>query len=38
MGLLTSVNNLNYTLEEEKRNKKLERIRKQKEKTHGEYS
>lgn len=31
MGLLTSVNNLNYTLEEEKRNKKLEQIRRQRE-------
>lgn len=36
MGLLTSVNNLNYTLEEEKRNKQLERIRKQKEKQQKE--
>lgn len=31
MGLLTSVNNLSYTLEEEKRNKKLEQIRRQRE-------
>lgn len=31
MGLITSVNNLSYTLEEEKRNKKLEQIRRQKE-------
>lgn len=36
MGLLTSVNNLNYTLEEEKRNKQLERIRKEKEKQQKE--
>ena len=36
MGLLTSVNNLNYTLEEEKRNKQIERIRKQKEKQQKE--
>lgn len=36
MGLLTSVNNLNYTLEEEKRNKKLEQIRKQREKQQKE--
>ena len=36
MGLLTSFNNLNYTLEEEKRNKQLERIRKQKEKQQKE--
>ena len=31
MGLLTSVNNLSYTLEEEKKAKKLEQLRKQKE-------
>lgn len=36
MGLLTSVNNLNYTLEEEKRNKKLEQIRRQKERQQKE--
>lgn len=36
MGLLTSVNNLNYTLEEEKKAKKLEKIQKQKEKIRKE--
>lgn len=36
MGLLTSVNNLNYTLEEEKRNKKLEQIKRQKERQQKE--
>lgn len=36
MGLLTSVNNLNYTLEEEKKAKKLEKIQKQKEKSRKE--
>lgn len=36
MGLLTSVNNLNYTLEEEKKTKKLEKIQKQKEKIRKE--
>lgn len=36
MGLLTSVNNLNYTLEEEKRSKKLEQIRKQRERQQKE--
>lgn len=36
MGLLTSVNNLNYTLEEEKKAKKLEKIQKQKEKLRKE--
>lgn len=36
MGLLTSVNNLNYTLEEEKKNKKIEQIKKQKEKLRKE--
>lgn len=35
MGLLTSVNNLNYTLEEEKKNKKIEQIKKQNEKIHN---
>ena len=36
MGLLTSVNNLSYTLEEEKRNKKLEQIRRQRERQQKE--
>lgn len=36
MGLITSVNNLNYTLEEEKKAKKLEKIQKQKEKIRKE--
>ena len=36
MGLLTSVNNLSYTLEEEKRNKKLEQLRRQREKQRKE--
>lgn len=36
MGLLTSVNNLSYTLEEEKKNKKIEQIKKQKEKLRKE--
>lgn len=36
MGLLTSVNNLNYTLEAEKKQKQLERIQKQKEKQQKE--
>ena len=36
MGLVTSVNNLNYTLEEEKKAKKLEQIRKQKERIRKE--
>ena len=36
MGLLTSFNNLNYTLEEEKRNKKLEQIKRQKERQQKE--
>lgn len=36
MGLLTSVNNLNYTLEEEKKAKKLEKIQRQKEKIRKE--
>lgn len=36
MGLITSVNNLSYTLEEEKKNKKLEKIQKQKEKIRKE--
>lgn len=36
MGLLTSVNNLSYTLEEEKKAKKLEQLRKQKERTRKE--
>lgn len=31
MGLITSVNNLSYTLEEEKKNRQLERIKKQNE-------
>lgn len=35
MGLLTSVNNLSYTLEEEKKNKKIEQIKKQNEKIHN---
>lgn len=36
MGLITSVNNLSYTLEEEKRNKKLEQIRRQRERQQKE--
>ena len=36
MGLLTSINNLNYTLEEEKKAKKLEKIQRQKEKIRKE--
>ena len=36
MGLLTSVNNLSYTLEEEKRNKKIEQIRRQRERQQKE--
>lgn len=36
MGLLTSVNNLSYTLEEEKKAKKLEQLRKQKERIRKE--
>lgn len=36
MGLLTSVNNLSYTLEAEKKQKQLERIQKQKEKQQKE--
>ena len=36
MGLLTSVNNLSYTLEEEKKAKKLEQLRKQKERNRKE--
>ena len=33
MGLLTSVNNINYTIEEQRKQKTLEKIQKQKEKT-----
>lgn len=36
MGLITSVNNLSYTLEEEKKNKKLEQIKRQKERLQKE--
>lgn len=36
MGLISSVNNLNYTLEEEKKNKKLEQIKRQKERLQKE--
>ena len=36
MGLITSVNNLSYTLEEEKKQKKLEQLQKQKERTRKE--
>ena len=36
MGLFTSVNNLSYTLEEEKRNKKIEQIRRQRERQQKE--
>ena len=32
MGLLTSVNNINYTIEEQRKQKQLEKIQKQKEK------
>lgn len=35
MGLLTSVNNLNYTLEEEKKAKKLDQLKKENEKIHN---
>ena len=36
MGLITSVNNLSYTLEEEKKNKKLEQIKRKKERLQKE--